>query len=113
MKAATPPPITCSPFTASFSDVEATGEKFDGLIITGAPIEHLPFEEVTYWDELTRVFRLDAKPCAFDLWRLLGRHGHGLAFPRAGKAHAGPQGLRLFPPSQPGARQPLSARLFG
>ncbi len=30
-------------------------EKFDGLIITGAPIEHLPFEEVTYWDELTKV----------------------------------------------------------
>ncbi|MFN7225481.1 MAG: homoserine O-succinyltransferase, partial [Paracoccaceae bacterium] len=33
-----------------------TGEKFDGLIITGAPIEHLPFEEVTYWKELTEVF---------------------------------------------------------
>lgn len=31
-------------------------EKFDGLIITGAPIEHLPFEEVDYWQELTRVF---------------------------------------------------------
>ena len=31
-------------------------QKFDGLIITGAPIEHLPFEEVTYWDELTEVF---------------------------------------------------------
>ncbi len=31
-------------------------EKFDGLIITGAPIEHLPFEEVTYWDELREVF---------------------------------------------------------
>ena len=30
-------------------------ERFDGLIITGAPIEHLPFEEVTYWDELRRV----------------------------------------------------------
>ena len=30
-------------------------EKFDGLIITGAPIEHLPFEEVTYWDELKEV----------------------------------------------------------
>ncbi len=29
--------------------------KFDGLIITGAPIEHLPFEEVTYWDELKEV----------------------------------------------------------
>jgi homoserine O-succinyltransferase len=30
-------------------------EKFDGLIITGAPIEHLPFEAVTYWDELCEV----------------------------------------------------------
>ena len=29
--------------------------KFDGLIITGAPIEHLPFEDVTYWDELLEV----------------------------------------------------------
>ncbi|MBD9525507.1 MULTISPECIES: homoserine O-succinyltransferase [Paracoccus] len=43
-------------FYRRFCDVEATGEKFDGLVITGAPIEHLPFEEVTYWDELTRVF---------------------------------------------------------
>ncbi|RCW79709.1 homoserine O-succinyltransferase [Paracoccus lutimaris] len=43
-------------FYRRFADVEASGEKFDGLIITGAPIEHLPFEEVTYWDELTRVF---------------------------------------------------------
>ncbi len=29
--------------------------KFDGLIITGAPIEHLPFEQVTYWDELREI----------------------------------------------------------
>jgi homoserine O-succinyltransferase len=34
---------------------EVKSEKFDGLIITGAPIEHLPFEEVTYWDELCEV----------------------------------------------------------
>lgn len=32
------------------------GENFDGLLITGAPIEHLPFEEVSYWDELRRIF---------------------------------------------------------
>ncbi|KGJ10463.1 homoserine O-succinyltransferase (plasmid) [Paracoccus versutus] len=43
-------------FYRRFCEVEETGEKFDGLIITGAPIEHLPFEAVTYWDELTRVF---------------------------------------------------------
>ncbi len=42
-------------FYRTFAEVEATGEKFDGLIITGAPIEHLPFEQVTYWDELVRV----------------------------------------------------------
>jgi len=34
----------------------AKKRKFDGLIITGAPIEHLPFEAVTYWDELGEVF---------------------------------------------------------
>lgn len=30
-------------------------DKFDGLIITGAPVEHLPFEEVDYWPELTQI----------------------------------------------------------
>ncbi len=40
-------------FYRPFSDV--TDEKFDGLIITGAPIEHLDFDEVGYWDELQQV----------------------------------------------------------
>ena len=40
-------------FYRPFSDIK--GKKFDGLIITGAPIEKLPFEEVTYWDELKRI----------------------------------------------------------
>jgi homoserine O-succinyltransferase/O-acetyltransferase len=30
--------------------------KYDGLIITGAPVEQLEFEEVTYWKELTEIF---------------------------------------------------------
>jgi len=34
---------------------EVKDEKFDGLIITGAPIEHLDFQDVTYWNELTEV----------------------------------------------------------
>ena len=40
-------------FYRSFAEVR--DEKFDGLIITGAPIEHLPFEEVSYWDELREI----------------------------------------------------------
>ncbi len=34
---------------------EVMHERFDGLIITGAPVETLPFEEVDYWDELVSV----------------------------------------------------------
>jgi homoserine O-succinyltransferase len=37
----------------TFDDIR--GEKFDGLIITGAPVEQMPFEEVEYWQELTQI----------------------------------------------------------
>ncbi|KFI26429.1 homoserine O-succinyltransferase [Paenirhodobacter enshiensis] len=43
-------------FYRPFEEVEASGEKFDGLIVTGAPIEKIDFAEVTYWDELSRIF---------------------------------------------------------
>ncbi|MFU8779199.1 MAG: homoserine O-acetyltransferase/O-succinyltransferase family protein, partial [Roseovarius sp.] len=43
-------------FYRPFDEVAASGDKYDGLIITGAPIEHLDFDAVTYWDELARVF---------------------------------------------------------
>lgn len=34
---------------------EIKDQKFDGMIITGAPIEHLDFEDVTYWDEMQEI----------------------------------------------------------
>jgi homoserine O-succinyltransferase len=34
---------------------EVKKRKFDGFIVTGAPIELLPFEDVTYWEELTQI----------------------------------------------------------
>ena len=40
-------------FYKTFDDV--SGHKYDGLIITGAPIEHLEFEEVDYWEEMVRI----------------------------------------------------------
>ena len=40
---------------------EIKNEKFDGLIITGAPVEQLPFEEVDYWDELCQIFEWSKK----------------------------------------------------
>ncbi len=40
-------------FYKTFYDIK--NEKYDGMIITGAPVEHLPFEEVEYWDELCEI----------------------------------------------------------
>ena len=40
-------------FYKHFEDVK--DNKYDGLIITGAPVEQMPFEEVEYWDELCRI----------------------------------------------------------
>ena len=40
-------------FYKTFDDVKH--KTFDGLIITGAPVENMPFEEVNYWDELCEI----------------------------------------------------------
>ena len=42
-------------FYRTFEDVR--DEKFDGLIITGAPVENLDFTQVDYWDELCEIMR--------------------------------------------------------
>ena len=34
---------------------EVRDMRFDGMVITGAPVEHMPFEEVEYWDELCEI----------------------------------------------------------
>ncbi|MCL2746282.1 MAG: homoserine O-succinyltransferase [Coriobacteriia bacterium] len=41
-------------FYRTFDDVK--DERWDGLIITGAPVEQMPFGQVNYWDELVRIF---------------------------------------------------------
>ena len=40
-------------FYTTFSEIK--NHKFDGLIITGAPVEQMPFEEVDYWDEMVEI----------------------------------------------------------
>lgn len=40
-------------FYVAFDDIK--WKKFDGLIITGAPVEHMEYEEVDYWEELVEV----------------------------------------------------------
>ena len=40
-------------FYKSFDELK--DRKFDGMVITGAPVEHMDFEDVDYWQELTRI----------------------------------------------------------
>ena len=40
-------------FYVSFEEIKK--QKFDGFIITGAPVEQMPFEEVDYWEELKKI----------------------------------------------------------
>jgi len=47
------PPQHLQSFYATFDQVR--DRKFDGLVVTGAPVEQLPFEEVDYWRELREV----------------------------------------------------------
>ncbi len=40
-------------FYTSFEQIK--NNKYDGMIITGAPVEHMDFEEVDYWDEISKI----------------------------------------------------------
>lgn len=41
-------------FYKTFDEVK--DQRYDGLIVTGAPVEQMPFEDVDYWDELCAIF---------------------------------------------------------
>jgi len=49
------PPGHLDKFYLNAVDILKQGIRYDGFIITGAPVETLPFEEVDYWDELASV----------------------------------------------------------
>ena len=59
-----------SNFYKTFSDIR--NDYFDGLIITGAPVENIPFEEVIYWKELTKVMEWSKTHVLFYNVYLLG-----------------------------------------
>lgn len=53
---------------------EVKKHKFDGAIVTGAPVEQMDFEKVAYWEELLEIFDFKAKCNKFYVY-LLGCHG--------------------------------------
>lgn len=68
-------------FYRNWEDI--VSKRFDGFIITGAPVETMPFEEVTYWDELRRIFdwtQTNVHGCLNICWgaQAAVRHFHGV-----------------------------------
>jgi homoserine O-succinyltransferase len=55
------PPGHLDRFYLSSEEIIRQNIRFDGLIITGAPVETLPFEEVDYWSELAAVLDYSSK----------------------------------------------------
>lgn len=52
-------------FYNTFSEIEK--QKFDGMIITGAPVEQLEFNEVNYWNEITKIMDWSKTNCTSTL----------------------------------------------
>ena len=63
-------------FYQTFDEIK--DRKFDGFIITGAPVEQMPFEEVDYWDELTRIMDWTKTNVVSTLASLLGSSGRNV-----------------------------------
>ncbi len=57
-------------FYVHFDDIKA--RNFDGAILTGAPIEHLPYEDVKYWRELCEIMDFLREQCTSSLYLCWG-----------------------------------------
>ena len=67
----------------TWEDVKA--QKFDGFLVTGAPIETLPFEDVRYWKELTEIFdwtRTNVHSSLFICWGAMAAAAHFYDVPK-------------------------------
>ena len=100
-------------FYETFDDVKH--RNYDGLIITGAPIEQLPFEEVAYWEELCAIMEWSKKTCLLDPAHLLGRPGGPILPLRRTQVRPAPENVRRISPHYkhpPGEAFPRVRRHF-
>lgn len=85
---------------------EVRHHRFDALIVTGAPIEHLPFESVDYWDELAAIFEWTKANVYSGLFICWGAQAalhyfHGLPKYDVGEKHFGVFRHRVLKPFEP------------
>jgi len=75
---------------------EVAERKFDGFIVTGAPIELMPFEKVTYWDELERILDWTASHVHSSFFICWGAMAAGWHFHRIPKYMLGKKAFGVF-----------------
>ena len=67
-------------FYKTFDEIKRSN--YDGMIVTGAPVELLAFEEVTYWDEITEIFDWSVKHVTSSLFICWGSASGVVSFLR-------------------------------
>lgn len=85
---------------------EVADLRFDGFIVTGAPVETLPFEQVGYWDELRRIFdwtQRHVHSCLTICWGAQAalQHFHGVGKHMLPSKRSGIYSHRLVAPASP------------
>lgn len=81
-------------FYKVFDDIK--NENFDGMIVTGAPVEHMKFEDVAYWDELCKIFDWAETHVSSTLFICQGRSGRALSLLRYSEARPFQKDVRCF-----------------
>lgn len=76
---------------------ELSKQKFDGMIVTGAPIETMAYEDVEYSPGNQADFRLGTYSCHFYALYLLGRTGRTLSFLWRAEISVGEEDVRYLP----------------
>ncbi len=82
------PPSHLQKFYINLSDIRH--KKFDGAIVTGAPVEHLSYEEVQYWDELQEILgflRTHVTSTMYICWGAMAALYHFYAIPKIDLPH--------------------------
>ena len=88
------------------SSEEMFEKKFDGMIVTGAPVEQIPFEEVDYWDELCKIMDYAKENVFCTLYICWGAmaglyHLHGIDKHVVEKKYSGIYYSKLLNPKEP------------
>jgi homoserine O-succinyltransferase len=84
----------------------AKDRKFDGFIVTGTPVETIPYEEVSYWSEMLRIFdwtQTNVHSTMYVCWGAMAAlyHFHGVPKHLLGEKAFGVYPQRILKPSSP------------